>query len=146
MDKTEKLIDWKEDERKDRNRDGIDDDLEPPIPDVSAGSRQLAQKLRNEFGTDQAITAGEVDADFANAEFSGEETALGDTPTPDQGAVDEIGRSIGIEYAADEVLKVGEKEESRDQHRWELDPASSEDYVERVRDEGGLDRDKKDRQ
>ena len=38
MDKTEKLIDWKEDERKDRNRDGIDDDLEPPIPDVSAGS------------------------------------------------------------------------------------------------------------
>ena len=146
MEKTDKLIDWKEDERKDLNRDGIDDDLEAPIPNVGAGSRQLADKLRNEFGADRVITAGDVDADFANAEFSGEETALGDTPTPGQGAVDEIGRSIGIEYADDEVLKVGEKEESRDQHRWELDPASSEDYVERVRDEGGLDRDKKDRQ
>jgi hypothetical protein len=146
MDKTEKLIDWKEDERKDHNHNGIGDDLEPPIPDVSGGSRQLADKLRNEFGNDQVITAGDVDADFANAEFGGEETALGDTPTPGQGAVDEIGRSIGIEYADDEVLKVGEKEEGRDQHRWELDPASSEDYAERVRDEGGLDRDKKDRQ
>ena len=146
MEKTDKLIDWKENERKDLNRDGIDDDLETPIPNVSAGSRQLADKLRNEFGTDLVITAGDVDADFANAEFSGEETALGDTPTPGQGAVDEIGRSIGIEYADDEVLKVGEKEEGRDQYRWELDPASSEDYAERARDEGGLDRDKKERQ
>ena len=85
MEKTDKLIDWKEDERKDLNRDGIDDDLEPPIPDVAAGSRQLADKLRNEFGTDQAITAGDVDADFANAEFSGEETAVGDTPTQAEG-------------------------------------------------------------
>jgi hypothetical protein len=31
-------------------------------------------------------------------------------------------------------LKVGEKERERDRHRWELDPASSEDYVERVND------------
>ena len=29
MDKTEKLIDWEENERKDRNRDGIDDRIEP---------------------------------------------------------------------------------------------------------------------
>jgi len=130
MDKTEKLIDWKEDERKDHNRNGIGDDLEPSIPDVSAGS---------------VITAGDVDADFVNAEFSGDETALGETPTPDRGVVDNIGRSIGIEYADEEELKVGEKERSRDQHRWELDPASSEGYVERVRDEGGLDRDRKDR-
>jgi hypothetical protein len=42
-------------------------------------------------------------------------------------------------------LKVGEKERSRDEHRWELDPASSEDYNDRVRDEGGLDGDKEPR-
>ncbi len=46
MDKTEKLIDWKEDEKVDRNRDGIDDRIEPPIPDVSAGSQKLAERLR----------------------------------------------------------------------------------------------------
>ena len=56
MDKTEKLTDWKEDERKDRNRDGIDDDLEPAIPDVSAGSRKLARRLRENTDTDQNQT------------------------------------------------------------------------------------------
>jgi hypothetical protein len=42
---------------------------------------------------------------------------------------------MGITYNDDEELKVGEKEQSRDEHRWELDPASSEDYQDRVRDE-----------
>jgi hypothetical protein len=42
---------------------------------------------------------------------------------------------MGIEYADNEELKVGEKERSRDQHRWELDPASSDDYKDRLRDE-----------
>ena len=46
MDKTEKLIDWEENERKDRNRDGIDDRIEPPIPDVAAGSQKLARAAR----------------------------------------------------------------------------------------------------
>ena len=42
MDKTEKLIDWEENEKKDRNRNGLDDRIEPPIPDVSAGSKKLS--------------------------------------------------------------------------------------------------------
>ena len=71
---------------------------------------------------------------------------MSSSPTPDQSVVDEIGQAMGVTYQDNEELKFGEKERSRDKHRWELDPASSEDYVERVRDEGGLDRDKKDRQ
>ena len=86
MDKTEKLIDWKEDERKDRNRDA-------------------------------------------------EESATGSTPPPGPDNVQEIGEAIGVTYQDDEELKVGEKERSRDQHRWELDPASSEDYPDRAREE-----------
>ena len=42
---------------------------------------------------------------------------------------------MGVTYASDEELKVGEKERSRDEHRWELDPAYSDDYRDRVRDE-----------
>ena len=142
MDKTEKLIDWEENERKDHNRNGIDDDIEPPIPDVSAGSAKLAYELRNDSLADPKITGGDLDANWANAQFSGDESAVSSSPTPDQSVVGEIGEAMGITYADDEVLKVGEKEEGRDKHRWELDPASSEDYVERVRDEGGLDRDR----
>ena len=60
MDKTEKLIDWKEDERKDRNRDGIDDDLEPDVPDVSAGSRKLAGRLRENTDTSPILSGGDI--------------------------------------------------------------------------------------
>ena len=45
--------------------------------------------------------------------------------------MDEIGRSLGLEYNDNEELKGADKVEARDRHRWELDPASSEDYDER---------------
>jgi hypothetical protein len=135
MDKTEKLIDWEENERKDRNRNGIDDRIEPPIPDVRAGSAKLANELREDGLADTNVTSGDLDANWANAQFSGEETATGSSPTPDQGVVEENAASMGITYADDEPLKVGEKERSRDKKRWELDPASSDDYQDRVRDE-----------
>ena len=135
MDKTEKLIDWEENEKKDRNRNGIDDRIEPPIPDVRAGSAKLARELREDGLADTRVTSGDLDANWANAQFSGEETAVGDSPTPDQNEVEENAASMGITYADDEVLKVGEKERSRDKKRWELDPASSDDYQDRVKDE-----------
>jgi hypothetical protein len=47
--------------------------------------------------------------------------------------VDEIGRALGVTYADAEILDPGHKEAERDRHRWELDPASAEDYCERCR-------------
>jgi uncharacterized protein DUF6335 len=145
MDKTEKLIDWEENERPDRNRNGLDDRIEPPIPDVKAGSANLARELREDPLADPTVTGGDLDANWANAQFSGDESAVSSSPTPDQSVVDDIGKAMGVTYNDGEELKAGEKERSRDEHRWELDPASSEDYQNRVRDEGGLDRDKEER-
>ena len=135
MDNTEKLIDWRENERQDRNRDGIDDRIEPPIPDVSAGSSKLAERLKNDPLADPVVTGGDLDAQFESAQFSGDESAVSSMPTPDQNDVENIGRAMGVTYQEDEELKAGEKERSRDKHRWELDPASSDDYQERTRDE-----------
>jgi hypothetical protein len=84
--------------------------------------------------TSPVLSAGDLDARWDEAESSGEETAGGSQPTPDQEVVDEIGRAIGVTYQEGEVLKAGEKEADRDRHRWELDPASSEDYQERLHD------------
>jgi len=134
MDKTEKLIDWREDERKDTNRDGIDDRIEPPIPDIAAGSAKLQRELRENPGADPDVTGGDPDARWESAQFSGDESPVSSMPTPDQNEVDQLGRAMGVTYASDEELKVGEKEENRDKHRWELDPASSDDYQDRVRD------------
>ena len=140
MDKTEKLIDWEEKETKDLNRNGIDDSIEPPIPDVSGGSAQLAQRLRNNPGLDPTLTGGDIDAKWDMAESQGDDAAGGSVATPEQNDTDEIGSAIGITYQDNEELKAGEKERERDRHRWELDPASSDDYRERLQEENNEER------
>jgi hypothetical protein len=122
------------DKREDLNDNGIDDAIEPPIVDVTAGSRQLADRLQNNQGTDPTLSGGDIDARWEDAESGGDETVGGSTATPGSNDLDAIGRAIGVTYADGEVLNLGDKEERRDKHRWELDPASSEDYVERTKE------------
>jgi hypothetical protein len=135
MDKTEKLIDWEENERTDRNRNGLSDDIEPPAVDISASAAKLASRLQNDSLADPSITGGDVDAQWEGAQFSGDESAVSSMTTPEQNVVDDIGRAMGVTYQDNEELKFGEKERSRDHKRWELDPASSDDYQDRLRDE-----------
>ena len=85
-----------------------------------------AKQAHNE--TSPALTGGDVDADWEDAYAVGDEAPGGDNPTPDQDRVDDIGRALGIEYADNEELKGADKIADRDKHRWELDPASAEDY------------------
>jgi hypothetical protein len=111
--------------------DGINDEVESPVADVTAGSRQLADRLEQHHGADQTLSGGDIDARWEDAESGGDETVGGSTATPEQNDVEAIGRALGVTYADDETLDPGEKEAARDAHRWELDPASSEDYAER---------------
>jgi hypothetical protein len=97
---------------------------------VRSGRADLAARLHDHIGS-PALTAGDVDADWENAYFTGDEAPGGDNPTPDQEVVEEIGRALGVEYQDNEELKGDDKVAERDRHRWELDPASSEDYKER---------------
>ena len=118
----------------DLNENGIDDEIEPPFVDVTAGSKQLADRLQNNQSTDPSLSGGDVDARWEDAESGGDETVGGSTATPGRNDLDAIGSAIGVTYADGEELKAGEKEERRDRHRWELDPASSEDYVDRTKE------------
>ena len=95
---------------------------------VRTGHAELQQRLDNHHETGPALTGGDVDADWEEAYSSGEEAPGGDNPTPDQSVVEDIGRSLGVEYDDVEELTGGGKLEKRDRQRWELDPASSEDY------------------
>lgn len=102
---------------------------------VSVEEIDPAGELRRDPGHDASVSprlsGGDVDARWDQAEASGEETVGGSVATPDQDVVDEIGEAVGITYADGEPLRVGRKEMERDEHRWELDPASSEDFAER---------------
>ena len=98
---------------------------------ASTGRAELQQSLQEHTGMTPALTGGDVDANWENAYFSGDEAPGGDNPTPDQDVVEDIGRALGVEYQDNEELQGADKVVKRDKHRWELDPASSEDYKER---------------
>ena len=76
------------------------------------------------------LSGGDADVSPQGVD-AGTEAPGGSNPTPDQDLVDEIGRAAGVTYQDNEPLKFGEKTAERDRDRWELNPASSEDYGER---------------
>jgi hypothetical protein len=98
------------------------------------GHEELRERISHHTETGPALTGGDVDADWQDAYSVGDEAPGGDNPTPDQDRVDDIGRALGVEYEDNEELKGAGKLEKRDRNRWELDPASAEDYKDRSRD------------
>ena len=116
-----------------------DEDLLPPSPPSSlnmnrtasaarTGHQEMLEKLTEHTESSPALTAGDVDADWESAFAVGDEAPGGDNMTPDQDVVDEIGKALGVVYEDNEELKGEKKISDRDKQRWELDPASAEDY------------------
>lgn len=101
----------------------------------SAGRQQLIDKLREHHATSPELSGGDIDAAWEDASV-GEESVGGENPTPDQDIVEELGKAVGLTYEDNEPLQTSEKIKARDQSRWELDPASSEGYEERMKREG----------
>jgi len=98
---------------------------------ASTGRAEIEQDRERHATMTPAITGGDVDVNIENAYFSGDETPGGDNQTPDQDVVDDIGRALGVEYQDNEELRASDKVGDRDKRRWELDPASAEDYKDR---------------
>ena len=108
--------------------------LDPVLRHPSAaatGRLKLAEARAEHTETSPALTGGDVDASWEDAYAVGDEAPGGDNPTPDQDRVDDIGKALGVEYQDNEELKGADKIIERDRHRWEYDPASSEDYKDR---------------
>jgi hypothetical protein len=105
-------------------------DLDRHASAARTGRAEFAEKLQDHGGMTD-VNGGDPDVDVEDAYFTGEEAPGGDNPTPDQDIVDDIGKALGLEYEDNEELKASDKVVERDKHRWELDPASAEDYKER---------------
>ena len=99
-----------------------------------SGRAAMRHAKKEHTESSPAMTAGDVDADWEDAYAVGDEAPGGDNPTPDQDIVDEIGAALGVTYQDDEELKAADKIIERDRHRWELDPASAEDYKDHDKD------------
>lgn len=113
-------------------KDPVDEEIEEEFSEAGQFGRgkELARKLSLYTDRKPELSGGDVDAAWDQAD-AGDETVGGDNPTPEQDVVDELGLASGITYDDSEPLRTAEKLKLRDKKRWELDPASSEDYLER---------------
>jgi hypothetical protein len=108
-------------------------EIEPGMPDLAdlADTARPTSPLTKEIAE---LAGGDLDASF-DVGTSGEEAVGGSEATPDQNDVDDIGTALGVADPDEHPIATTERIAARDRERWELDPASSEDYAERERDE-----------
>ncbi len=134
-------------DRSDLNESALDlededeEEIDPNVKDIfeeaqelGFGRGDLVRKLGTYTDKTPELTGGDLDASWEYADV-GEEAVGGQNPTPDQSVVDEEGEALGITYNDNEPLRTTDKLEERDENPWELNPASSLDYSERVRHE-----------
>lgn len=94
----------------------------PPTETPSGETTGLLAERLEHPETSPLLSGGDLDADWARAQSSGEEAVGGSVTTPDQDVVDELGRALGVEQPADaEVRTSDEILKARDRHRWHLE-------------------------
>jgi hypothetical protein len=108
-------------------------DHEPGMPDA-LDLAETGQPMSPEAAKTVALAGGDLDAGFHGID-SGEEAVGGSDPLPDQNDVDQIGSALGVVEQNAKPLATTEKLLGRDEQRWELDPASAEDYAARQAEE-----------
>ena len=78
---------------------------------------------RDEISTEEAMRVGDPDDSSFDNEYVGDELPGGDSPTPDQNGVDDIGRAYGLQEEDSGALRsAAEVLARRDRHRTELRP------------------------
>lgn len=107
------------------------DSLDEELADQETGIDPDLKRLQPIF-TDAELTGGDPDDDAYQASVVGEEAVGGQTPTPDQNVTEELQKAVGIPAADSEPVRTAAKLDWRDQHPWQLNPESSEDYQDRL--------------
>ncbi len=92
------------------------------MPTLEVGTTEILGERIRHTETGPPLTGGDLDADWQRAYSSGEEAVGGSVATPDQDVVDEIGRALGVEQAADAPVRTSsEILRERDRLYWRLE-------------------------
>jgi hypothetical protein len=102
----------------------IEEFMEEEIARAPKDPEQLVQRLRNNTAASPQDSGGDIDASWEDVNDSGEESASGDNPTPDQSDVEENAHAVGVNFEDNEELDFLDKIDRRDRQRFELDPRS----------------------
>jgi hypothetical protein len=96
------------------------------LQSIETGNPSSAQ---DRMASGDEVTS-DVDANREQAKVVGDEAVGGLAPTPGQNLTESNAAAVGIEIPDRTPLGVQEMLDRRDDHRWELDPESSDDYTE----------------
>ncbi len=96
-----------------------------------SGRAHAWHELRLRAGEHLDLALADLDANLEDAVFVGEDVIAGAAVQPDANDVREIGRTVGVNYEDSEPLDMREKVGHRDDARWELNPASADDWAQR---------------
>src|SRR5688500_1185132 len=102
----------------------IEQFMEEEIARAPKDPEHLAQRLRNNTAASPQDSGGDPDASWEDVNDSGEESASGDNPTPDQSDVEENAHAVGVNFEDNEELDFVDKIDRRDRQRFEMDPRS----------------------
>lgn len=94
--------------------------MEEEIAQAPQAPGELEERLTEHNSTSPALSGGDIDAEWEDANDSGAESVAGHNPTPDQSDVEENAHAMGIDYQDNEPLDFEKKLERRDENRFEL--------------------------
>lgn len=94
--------------------------MEHEIEHAPQAPHELEERLEEHHSTSPALSGGDIDADWEDANNTGSESVFGHNPTPDQSDVEDNAHAMGINFEDDETLDFEKKIGKRDSDRFEL--------------------------
>lgn len=100
--------------------------MEAEIADAPTNPQELKERLAEHHSTSPALSGGDIDAEWEDANDSGAESVGGHNPTPGQSNVEANAHAMGVDYQDNEPLDFIGKIEKRDENRFELNQGSKD--------------------
>ena len=100
--------------------------MEAEIADAPTNPQELKERLAEHHSTSPALSGGDIDAEWEDANDSGAESVGGHNPTPGQSDAEANAHAYGVDYQDNEPLDFIDKIEKRDENRYELNPNSKD--------------------
>jgi hypothetical protein len=98
--------------------------MDEEIQHAPQAPNELKQRLKEHHSTSPALSGGDIDAEWEDANDSGAENVGGHNPTPDQSDVEENAKALGVSFEDNEPLDFEKKHDKRDEDRFELNEGS----------------------
>ncbi|MGI8542756.1 MAG: DUF6335 family protein [Aridibacter sp.] len=100
--------------------------MEEEIEHAPKAPGELKERLAEHNSTSPALSGGDIDAEWEDANDSGAESVGGHNPTPDQSDSEANANAMGVSFEDNEPLNFDEKHDRKDRFRDELKESSKD--------------------